>query len=223
MPSFSIRAYLPWSFHRDYRVSPFSASQLALAQTRTYKRRSTALQDHVSPVTKQTMAHPTSTADDVPPSQRLDGWTSYYSPNIGPVQISTSTKLPPSDFPSTSPFTYTTPFENARPIPSSSTWDRPLYTHDTTPSKSQTTQRMPQVITRDSKTLGESQKSPATTAITAPSRPDWRTAKGKTVDALYKMTEQRVGENPARTADAEEGGMHSVDKAAEGEPEYKVW
>jgi hypothetical protein len=73
MPSFSIRAYLPWSFHRDYRVSPFSASQLALAPTRTYKRRSTALQDHVSPVTKQTMAHPTSTADDVPLSQRLDG------------------------------------------------------------------------------------------------------------------------------------------------------
>jgi hypothetical protein len=223
MPSFSIRAYLPWSFHRDYRVSPFSASQLALAPTRTYKRRSTALQDHVSPVTKQTMAHPTSTADDVPLSQRLDGWTSYYSPKIGPVQISTSTRLPPSDFPSTSPFTYTSPFENARPIPSSSTWDRPLYTRGSTSSKHQTTQRQPQVITRDSKTLAESQKSPATTALTAPSRPDWRSAKGRTVDALYKMTEQRVGGHSARTADAEEGGINSVDKATEGEPGYKVW
>ena len=148
---------------------------------------------------------------------------SYYSPKIGPVQISTSNKLPPSDFPSTSPFTYTSPFENARPIPSSSTWDRPLYTQGSTSSKHQTTQSQPQVITRDSKTLAESQKSPATTALTAPSRPDWRTAKGKTVDALYKMTEQSVGGKSAGTAEAVEGGIDLLDKATEGEPEYKVW
>jgi hypothetical protein len=82
---------------------------------------------------------------------------------------------------------------------------------------------MPQVITRDSKTFGESQKSPATTALTARSRPDWRTAKGKTVDALYKMTEQSVGGKSAGTAEAVEGGIELVDKVTEGEPEYKVW
>lgn len=157
--------------------------------------------------------------EEVPLSQRLSGWTSLYSPKIGPVQVPTSTRPPPSDFPSTSPFTYTSPFENARPIPSASTWDRPLYVQG--PSTSQV--RDPQVITRDPATPEQNHKSAATTAITAPPRPDWRTAQGRTVAALNEVIEQRMTGKTSNGPLKVDGSQGTVAEGTDTGQEYKVW
>jgi hypothetical protein len=113
-------------------------------------------------------------------------------------------------FPIHVPFTYSPPNQQARDIPSNSTYDRPLSVRKSnTPTQSTGRERDPRIIKRDPFSLAEECRSTATTELTAPSRPNWKADKGKTVQALEAMTEQRLtgtggkGESKTNTNEGE--------------------
>lgn len=165
------------------------------------------------------------TNDDVPESQQLSGWSSYYRRKIDPIEIPTTTKRTYRDLPSTSPYTYISPDRKGRDIPSTCTNDRPLYAGgpSSRPSAPER-QGFPKIVKRDLASLAEGCKSTATTAITAPSRPDWRSRKGKTIQSLNTATKNRLQSN------VEKGGNKVVANETDiGDLEpsldypYKAW
>lgn len=162
---------------------------------------------------------------NVPESQQLSGWSSYYRRKIDPIEIPTTTKRTYRDFPSTSPFTYTSPDRKGRDIPSTSTNDRPLYAGGpSSPPSVPERQGFPEIVKRDLASLAEGGKSTATTAITAPSPPDWRSRKDKTMQSLDTATENRL------ESKVEQGGYKAVanetdigDLEPSVEYPYKAW
>jgi len=162
---------------------------------------------------------------NVPESQQLSGWSSYYRRKIDPIEVPTTTKRTYRDFPSTSPFTYTSPDQRGRDIPSTSTNDKPLYAGGPgSPPSAPERQGFPKIVKRDLASLAEGCKSTATTEITAPSRPDWRSRKGKIMQSLRTATENRL------ESKVEKGGYKAVANETDiGDLElsvnypYKAW